>query len=81
MTEEKTKFGFKVLVGLWHTKTFVVLISKRLLPKLVFLFLFAQCRWGCLVLKLIMLFINSLFKALYSLPFSCQHNPNNYSDN
>ncbi len=29
MTEEKTKFGFKVLVGLWHTKIFVVLVSSE----------------------------------------------------
>ena len=26
MTEEKNKFGFKVLVGLWRTKIFVVLV-------------------------------------------------------
>ncbi len=42
MAEEKTKFGFKVLVGLWRAKTFLVLVYPKDFCQNIFFFLFAQ---------------------------------------
>jgi hypothetical protein len=46
VTEEKTKFGFKVLVSLWYTKTFVVLVYLKGFYQNFFIYLFCAMLLG-----------------------------------